>query len=75
VTRIVLVVATGRDRLRGPVNLYCPECPRIVAPIEGALAPWCVWCCRWLCGPRCAQRHVCRARRAVLAALDRLVAA
>jgi hypothetical protein len=73
-TRIVLIVA-GRDPVRGPVNVVCPECPRIAAPVEAALAPWCAWCGRWFCGTRCAQRHVCRARRAVHALLDRLVAA
>jgi hypothetical protein len=74
---VLLVVASrsGRDRLRGPVNLTCPQCTRIAAPAEGALVPWCGWCASWLCSRHCARQHECQARRAAHALLDQLVAA
>jgi hypothetical protein len=65
---IVVVMTAGRDSLEG-VNVFCPECSRIAARVEGALAPWCGWCRCWFCGRRCARRHTCRGRRAVHALL------
>jgi hypothetical protein len=74
-TRIMIAFTTDSERCRllGGVNLNC-DCGRVAAPVEGALAPWCGWCERWLCR-QCARRHLCTVRRAVHALLDRLVAA
>jgi hypothetical protein len=74
-TRIVVAFTSGehRDRLRGPVNLWCPGCSRIAAPVEDVAAPWCSWCASWFCGARCARRHACPARRATYKLLALLV--
>ena len=72
---IVIVMPAGRDWLRGPTNIFCPECSRIAARVEGALAPWCGWCRCWFDRVQCARAHACPERRAVHALLDRLVAA
>lgn len=55
-------VITIRDS-NGPANLLCPECPQLVATVEGATAPWCARCRQWLGSAACAKRHRCRQRR------------
>jgi hypothetical protein len=74
-TLIAFVPSAGgdaRDRLRGPVNLRCPNCTRLTAH-EGTHAPWCGWCLQSLCSAACARRHGRDGFRAARAALERLL--